>query len=73
MSQWKPGEYCDRCDNDGVVNCYCGGDLCVCENYGEMDCPRCHGMSAEYYNPDEYERDELEEAANPPATEAKGE
>ena len=36
-------EVCPRCDGDGEVNCYCGGDLCVCENYGERACPRCHG------------------------------
>ena len=40
---WKPGEYCDRCQNTGTVDCHCGGDLCVCENYGEKECPCCHG------------------------------
>lgn len=34
---------CQLCDGDGYVNCYCGGDLCVCENYGEMICPKCGG------------------------------
>lgn len=33
--------YCDRCSNTGMVNCYCGGDLCVCYNFGEMPCPVC--------------------------------
>jgi hypothetical protein len=33
--------FCERCDNMGVVNCYCGGDLCVCRNNGEKDCPDC--------------------------------
>ena len=43
-----PGEavWCERCQGMGSVNCYCGGDLCVCENYGEADCPRCHGEGA---------------------------
>lgn len=36
-------EQCSFCDGDGCVNCYCGGDLCVCENYGERVCPKCHG------------------------------
>ena len=35
--------WCDACQNMGVVNCYCGGDLCVCTNYGEMICPECDG------------------------------
>ena len=47
MTKWEPGQYCHYCNNDGVVNCYCGGDQCYCENHGERDCPRCYGMSAE--------------------------
>lgn len=34
---------CPRCQGDGSVDCHCGGDLCVCENYGERDCPVCYG------------------------------
>lgn len=34
---------CPKCMGQGSVNCHCGGDLCVCENYGERDCPVCHG------------------------------
>ena len=34
---------CPRCDGHQVVNCYCGGDLCVCDNYGEEPCPFCGG------------------------------
>ena len=30
---------CPRCDGHQVVNCYCGGDLCVCDNHGEEPCP----------------------------------
>lgn len=43
---WKPGEYCDRCQNTGEIDCHCGGDLCVC---GEetKECPRCHGESCD--------------------------
>ncbi len=33
--------YCDTCQNTGTVECYCGGDMCVCENYGEEPCPDC--------------------------------
>lgn len=36
--------YCENCNNTGWVNCYCGGDLCVCENNGEEECPVCGGM-----------------------------
>ena len=33
--------WCDRCQGLGSVSCYCGGDNCVCEHNGEMDCPSC--------------------------------
>lgn len=32
---------CPKCDGVGSVDCHCGGDLCVCENYGEIPCPMC--------------------------------
>lgn len=33
--------YCDHCGNLGHVNCLCGGDICACENEGEVPCPVC--------------------------------
>lgn len=33
---------CDRCNGDGWVDCYCGGDQCYC-GAGEIDCGVCHG------------------------------
>lgn len=39
----RDGIVCPRCMGDGSVDCHCGGDLCVCENYGERDCPTCSG------------------------------
>lgn len=35
--------YCDLCKNTGEVDCYCGGDLCVCDNNGVYPCPACDG------------------------------
>lgn len=43
---WKPGEFCDRCQNTGSIDCLCGGDMCIC-GWGERDCPRCKGRSTE--------------------------
>ena len=37
--------WCDLCQNSGYVECYCGGDICICENNGERECPRCRGQS----------------------------
>lgn len=39
----RDGVICPRCSGDGTVDCYCGGDFCVCDNHGERDCPTCHG------------------------------
>lgn len=34
---------CPRCDGHQEVPCYCGGDFCICENYGDKPCPLCGG------------------------------
>ena len=34
---------CPKCDGDGTVNCYCGGDQCYCTNEGEKSCSLCYG------------------------------
>ena len=50
---------CPRCDGHSEVECHCGGDLCVCENYGEKPCPFCGGeYGGEGYVPkdEKYER-----------------
>jgi hypothetical protein len=45
---------CPRCDGHQEVPCHCGGDLCVCENYGEKPCPLCGGeYGGEGYVPKE--------------------
>lgn len=36
-------EPCPKCNGDGTVDCYCCGDLCCCENYGEKTCGLCNG------------------------------
>lgn len=40
---YDDGVPCPCCDGHGTVECYCGGDFCACENYGDRDCPLCHG------------------------------
>lgn len=34
---------CPHCMGSGEVPCHCGGDLCICENYGDAPCPVCFG------------------------------
>ena len=34
-------EWCWTCCGTGDVDCFCGGDLCVCAHHGTMPCPRC--------------------------------
>lgn len=31
-------DVCQECDGLGYVDCFCGGDLCVCEYHGEIPC-----------------------------------
>lgn len=37
--------FCDDlgegCGGLGFIDCHCGGDLCVCHNHGEIECPGC--------------------------------
>lgn len=44
------GTYKELCDDSGLeatcgglgsLNCFCGGDQCVCHHHGETDCPGC--------------------------------
>jgi hypothetical protein len=49
--------WCERCQGTGSLDCHCGGDLCVCENYGEMDCPRCDGQGEFVPKPGQLERE----------------
>lgn len=33
-------EYCLACGNTGIIQCDCGGDICVC-GATELPCPDC--------------------------------
>lgn len=36
----------ESCGGTGILNCHCGGDLCVCHHHGETECfgcPDCEG------------------------------
>ena len=41
FGEFEERGWCDTCGNTGSLNCFCGGDLCVCENNGEYPCPDC--------------------------------
>jgi hypothetical protein len=47
-------DYLDmRCGGLGILDCHCGGDLCVCHNHGEVECygcPDCEGDDDDYYD-----------------------
>jgi hypothetical protein len=46
-----------RCGGLGVIDCHCGGDLCVCHNHGQIDCDGCADCDEadddEWYDNDE--------------------
>lgn len=33
------------CCGTGEIDCDCGGDLCVCHNHGQVECPGCPDCS----------------------------
>ena len=46
----------DRCGGSGTLYCYCGGDLCVCHNHGEVECfgcPDCEDADDYDYYPED--------------------
>ena len=50
----------EGCGGTGTINCYCGGDQCVCHNHGSTDCPGCDDCDADDWQDDEFEDDEDE-------------
>jgi hypothetical protein len=43
----------ETCGGLGVLNCRCGGDLCVCHNHGEVECLGCEDCEEESDEDDE--------------------
>jgi hypothetical protein len=37
----SPDDLEQGCAGTGVVQCFCGGDFCVCHFHGETDCDGC--------------------------------
>ena len=45
-----------NCGGTGMLDCHCGGDLCVCHNHGEVECFGCPGCEPDD-DRDEYDDD----------------
>jgi hypothetical protein len=45
------------CGGTGYLHCYCGGDLCVCGNFGETECYGCEDCDGDRDDSD-YEDDD---------------
>jgi len=54
MSEPKAQKPEFECNGLGYIECFCGGDLCVCDNYGEIPCGGCDACESS----DEYEYDD---------------
>lgn len=48
-----------RCGGTGYLNCYCGGDLCICGNFGEVECLGCPDCKYEFEDREEEDYDEI--------------
>ena len=44
----------ESCGGTGQLNCYCGGDSCVCHNHGSTECPGCEDCESDDWR-DEYD------------------
>ena len=45
----------ETCGGTGELNCYCGGDQCVCHHHGSTECPGCEDCETDddsYYDDD---------------------
>lgn len=46
---WFSTAYLNRtCGGSGTLHCYCGGDLCVCHNHGEIECDGCEDCEDQF-------------------------
>lgn len=45
------------CGGSGQLDCYCGGDFCVCHNHGAADCPGCDDCEGAPDDYDDYDDD----------------
>ncbi len=46
----------EGCGGTGSLNCYCGGDSCVCHWHGATECPGCddcEGDEEDFYDDDD--------------------
>ena len=53
------------CGGTGSVDCYCGGDLCVCHNHGEVECLGCEECQQDNDDYDDYDEDQEVKAGHP--------
>lgn len=59
----------EGCGGLGMLNCFCGGDICACEANGEIDCPGCDEC-LELEESDEMEEPEPAQSIPQPKPEA---
>jgi hypothetical protein len=46
------------CGGMGTLYCYCGGDLCVCHNHGEVECDGCEDCEGDSDDDDDFYDDD---------------
>jgi len=58
-----------RCGGSLYLDCKCGGDLCVCGNFGEVECYGC--PDCEDFEGEEFENENPEVGRGPTKSEAR--
>lgn len=43
----------EACGGQGYLDCYCGGDQCVCHNHGGIDCDGCEDCEGDEWDDDD--------------------
>lgn len=53
------------CAGTGYLQCFCGGDFCVCHHHGETECPGCDDCDFGDDDDDDYDLDERDYEPEP--------
>ena len=41
-------DFAEACGGTGMLDCFCGGDLCICHWHGQIECTGCEDCQPEY-------------------------
>ena len=48
----------EGCGGTGFLNCFCGGDLCVCDLNGVVECDSCEDCDFDYRDYEDWDEED---------------